>query len=491
MTTVDGGHTADCDVTVIATPILVTGVFLNYDSTQLTVGYDLQLVATILPVNATNKDVTWESSNESLATVSADGLVTAVAIGNVVVTVTTEDGGFEDTCAIQVLAYHPVTDVTLDKHTLDLEIGEGEDLDALFTPSYATNRNVTWESDDESVATVSATGWVEGVGAGTAQITVTTEEGGFTDTCDVTVSAVAGNNTTFSADGVSFDLVYVPGKTFPTGTNDAGGAETVAADFWIGETEVTYALWSKVYTWATANGYQFPVTGEQGGGTGTKSSSHPATNMKWSGAMVWCNAATEWYNAQTGTSFTCVYTYSGQTIRDGTITNRTAYENAVAETSATGFRLPTSNEWELAARWRGSDSTNTVSGYTDPYFTKGNSASHAYTAWSDTSDTNPANGVEDNKDANDLVAVYGDYYTPSWVPTGVAGTAAVKSKQPNTLGLYDMSGNVNEYCFDYYGSSRIKRGGSWAEQGYTLGIGQIGTTSAGNDYEGFRLARNY
>jgi formylglycine-generating enzyme required for sulfatase activity len=209
--------------------------------------------------------------------------------------------------------------------------------------------------------------------------------------------------------------------------------------------------------------------------------------------MVWCNAATEWYNDQTGTSFTCVYTYLDQIIRDGTVNNLTACNNAVAEPTATGFRFPTSNEWELAARWRGSDSTNTVSGYTDPYFTTGNSASHAHTVWSDRNDTNPANGVVDNKDANDLVAVYNDYYnsSASWEPTGVTGSAAVKSKLPNTLGLYDMSGNVSEYCFEDSGANQIERGGSWAEMGYTLAVGQGGTSSVGNDYEGFRLARNY
>jgi formylglycine-generating enzyme required for sulfatase activity len=60
------------------------------------------------------------------------------------------------------------------------------------------------------------------------------------------------------------------------------------------------------------------------------------------------------------------------------------YASAYAKPGATGFRLPSSNEWELAARWRGSDPTNTVSGYTNPYFTKGDSASGATADYNDT-----------------------------------------------------------------------------------------------------------
>ncbi len=72
---------------------------------------------------------------------------------------------------------------------------------------------------------------------------------------------------TFTADGVSFNMIYVPGKSFPTGTDDLGTA-TVASAYWIGETQVTYELWNKVYTWAIANGYTFANSGHMGGGTG-------------------------------------------------------------------------------------------------------------------------------------------------------------------------------------------------------------------------------
>jgi formylglycine-generating enzyme required for sulfatase activity len=107
--------------------------------------------------------------------------------------------------------------------------------------------------------------------------------------------------------------------------------------------------------------------------------------------VVWLNAPTEWVNEKTGSNHTPVYYYDsayGMVARDSTPDDSNpgyfvkadgshTYASAYAKPGATGFRLPTSTEWELAARWRGSDATNTVSGYTTPYFTKGDSASGA------------------------------------------------------------------------------------------------------------------
>jgi hypothetical protein len=135
------------------------------------------------------------------------------------------------------------------------------------------------------------------------------------------------DSSTYTADGVSFVMSYVPGGfTFPTGINDDGTA-TVADAYWIGETEVTYELWQNVYTWATsgsgatgAGQYIFANAGTMGDGTGN-TSQHPVTMVNWRDSMVWCNALTEWCNAYTGTSYECVYTYSSMIIRDSRDSN--------------------------------------------------------------------------------------------------------------------------------------------------------------------------
>ena len=188
VTTEDGGKTATCKVTVSDTEIKVTGVTLNKTALTLNIGASETLSATVAPADATNKKVTWKSSDAAVATVDTNGKVTAVKAGEATITVTTEDGGKTATCKVTVkTATIAVTGVTLNKTATSLLVGGSETLTATVAPAEATNKKVTWKSDKPEIASVDANGKVTGVKAGEATITVTTEDGGKTATCKVTV----------------------------------------------------------------------------------------------------------------------------------------------------------------------------------------------------------------------------------------------------------------------------------------------------------------
>ena len=181
-----------------ATNIPVESVSLDKANLELTEGETAQLTATVLPDNATNKNVTWSTSNASIATVDANGEVTAVSAGTATITATAD--GKSATCTVTVTAATvPVTGVTLNKTSTSLYVGDTETLTATVEPSDATNKTVTWTSSNPSVATVE-NGVVTAVGAGTATITVTTEDGTKTATCTVTVSRYSsgGGSTTYA-----------------------------------------------------------------------------------------------------------------------------------------------------------------------------------------------------------------------------------------------------------------------------------------------------
>ena len=171
--------------------VSVSGVSLNKTSLNLLEGGSETLTATVAPDNATNKSISWKSSDNGVATVDNSGKVTAVKAGSATITVTTTDGSKTATCSVTVTAKTvSVTGVTLNKSTLELTEGAEETLKATITPSDATNQVVTWSTSDNNIAKVSD-GKVTAVKAGEATITVTTSDGGKTATCKVTVKAVA------------------------------------------------------------------------------------------------------------------------------------------------------------------------------------------------------------------------------------------------------------------------------------------------------------
>lgn len=179
------------DSVQIASSIPVTGVTVSPTTGSITVGgAALELTATVAPEDATNKSVTWSSSDDTVATVSATGEVTAVGAGSATITVTTVDGSFTASCTVTVSAATvAVTGVTVSPKTDSLAVGDADiTLTATIAPENATNQNVTWSSSSDLIATVSDAGVVHAVGAGEATITVTTEDGSFTDTSIITIT---------------------------------------------------------------------------------------------------------------------------------------------------------------------------------------------------------------------------------------------------------------------------------------------------------------
>ena len=182
-----GSDSKEYTLNIKSATVPVTGVTLNQAELSLYTGESKTLTATVQPDSATNKNVTWESSNKSVATVDATGEVTAIGAGTATITVTTVDGNKTATCTVTVTAAPvPVSGVSLNKDSTSLTVGDTETLTATITPDNATNKNVTWSSDTPSVASVN-NGVVTAVAPGTATITVTTADGGFTATCAVTV----------------------------------------------------------------------------------------------------------------------------------------------------------------------------------------------------------------------------------------------------------------------------------------------------------------
>lgn len=180
-TSSDGSVSATCTVKVV---IPATGITISSSNEELWKGNVVQLIAIVTPSSATDKTVTWSSSDNKVATVTSDGLVTAVAGGQCVITAK-NSAGKTDSCRITV--YENCTGVKLESTAKAMYVGQSDTIAASVIPSTATNKAVTWSSSVPSVATVSKTGVINALREGSTVITVKTQEGGFTASCTVTV----------------------------------------------------------------------------------------------------------------------------------------------------------------------------------------------------------------------------------------------------------------------------------------------------------------
>jgi uncharacterized protein YjdB len=183
------GKSGTATVTVIQAPVAT--VTIQPPSASVTAGKTSQLTATLKDANGntlTGRTITWSSSNTNAATVSSTGLVTAVAVGTTVITATSE--GKSGTSNVTVIPV-PVASVTVSPPTNPIFIGGNVQLSTTVKDqngTTVTNRVVTWASSNDAIATVSSSGRVTGVAAGTVTITATSE--GKSGTATVTVSPV-------------------------------------------------------------------------------------------------------------------------------------------------------------------------------------------------------------------------------------------------------------------------------------------------------------
>jgi uncharacterized protein YjdB len=208
-----------------ASSVAVTGVSLSSSSASIKVGATATLTATVSPSDATNKNVTWSSSDTSVASVSG-GVVTGVKAGSATITVTTANGGLQDTCSVSVSNVE-ATAVTLSASSASLIVGGTKQLSVTFTPSNTTDQSGIWDSSNTTVATVSDTGLVTAKAAGSTTVSFLSNSGNLQADCTVTVSeavvlssiSVSGAATsatfgsTYSTSGIVVTAHYSDGST--------------------------------------------------------------------------------------------------------------------------------------------------------------------------------------------------------------------------------------------------------------------------------------
>ena len=184
-------------------PVAVASVTLDAASMELLEGESHTLTATVSPSNADNQKIIWASSNVSVASVK-EGVVTALKVGNATVTAKSDDGGKTATCEVVVNAkVYPVESISLDRTSVDLTEGDEITLTATVKPDNATDKSVS--SSDPSVAEV-VDGKVAALAPGSVTITVKTDDGGKTATCEIIVHAKVYPVENVSLDRTSVDL---------------------------------------------------------------------------------------------------------------------------------------------------------------------------------------------------------------------------------------------------------------------------------------------
>ena len=230
VTTEDGNHTATCNVAVEVPIISVEGIEItNKPTTNMNIGNEYELNYEIRPENATDKNVTWSSTDENVVYVDSNtNKLIANGEGTATITITTRDGNYTDSFEVTV---NPeiihVDSITLDKSSLEIKVEETYKLEATINPENASNKNITYSSSNTEVATVDENGTVTGISKGTATITVTTQDGAKTATCNVTVKEKARPVITNVEAKIEDDINYI---VYISITDESGVKSVKVAD---------------------------------------------------------------------------------------------------------------------------------------------------------------------------------------------------------------------------------------------------------------------
>jgi formylglycine-generating enzyme required for sulfatase activity len=284
---------------------------------------------------------------------------------------------------------------------------------------------------------------------GTATITVTVSDGSLSasDTFLLTVNSA-----------VPTGFALIPQGAFTMGDSLDGLSDaptrTVTLDaFYMGKYEVTKAEWDEVRTWGLSNGYT-----DLAAGSG-KASNHPVHSITWYMMVKWCNA-----RSQKEGLTPAYYTNDAQTTiyKTGSVN----VTNAQVKWSASGYRLPTEAEWEKAAR----------GGLSGKRFPWGDTISHSQANYY------PASGYYSYDSSGSV-----NNYHPTYATGSIPYTSPVGAFAANDYGLYDMAGNVWEWCWDWYGT--YAAGSQTNPRGTTSGTDRVGRGGSwGSDADGSRVA---
>lgn len=197
------GYSSTCLVTVSSDYVALNGISLNMSKVDVLVGDSSNLSVSFNPSNASNKDVVWTSSNSSVVSVDG-GKIIGKKVGTAIITVSSADKSA--TCVVNVVDKISLNKITISKESLNLKEGDKQKLTINYIPGNATNKKVKWSSSNDTVVGVDNNGNVIAKKAGSATITVVSNDGGYTAQCSVKVEAISKNVVSVSLDKSELEL---------------------------------------------------------------------------------------------------------------------------------------------------------------------------------------------------------------------------------------------------------------------------------------------